>query len=73
MDDLIELIKTGEYSFPEKDWSLISKEGKDLIKRCLTKDPELRIKPEEALKHDWITKKIHHRHHKKKIIDNETF
>lgn len=46
MCDLIELIKSGEYSFPEKEWNHISEEAKDLIRKCLTKNPEERIKPQ---------------------------
>lgn len=32
-EKLFNLIKTGEYTFPDKDWADISPEAKDLIKR----------------------------------------
>jgi calcium-dependent protein kinase len=35
LQDLIELIKEGEYSFPAEPWDSISESAKDLIKNCL--------------------------------------
>jgi MAP kinase interacting serine/threonine kinase len=32
-EKLFDLIKKGEYHFPDKDWADISPEAKDLIKR----------------------------------------
>ena len=42
------------YSFPDKYWSSVSEEGKDMIKRLLTLDPKKRITTTEALEHPWM-------------------
>jgi len=53
---LYELIKRGRFTFYDEDWSNISDEAKDLIKRLLTRNPLERISASEAKKHKWITK-----------------
>ena len=57
LQDLIVLIKKGEYDFPSNPWDSISEQAKDLIRSCLQKDPQLRITPDKALLHTWITNK----------------
>ncbi|EAR98522.3 Serine/Threonine kinase domain protein (macronuclear) [Tetrahymena thermophila SB210] len=52
--DLINKIIEGEYSFPSDPWDKISEEAKDLIKKCLTINPEDRIKPDMMLQHPWL-------------------
>lgn len=47
-------IKRGHYEFPEKDWSSISEDAKDLICKLLVKDAHRRISAAEVLKHPWI-------------------
>ena len=42
------------YSFPDRYWSGVSDDGKDLIKRLLTLDPKKRISSTEALDHPWM-------------------
>jgi serine/threonine protein kinase len=42
------------YSFPDRYWSGVSDDGKDLIKRLLTLDPKKRISSMEALEHPWM-------------------
>jgi len=37
-----------------KEWETISEEAKDLVARCLYKNPKRRIKPIEALDHQWF-------------------
>lgn len=53
--ELFELIKTGEYTFDAPAWAQVSQEGKDLICRLLTVDPNQRITAEELRAHKWIT------------------
>lgn len=43
-----------EVQFPHKPWSKRSNEVINLIKRCLIKNPEKRIKIEDFLNHKWI-------------------
>ena len=40
--------------FPDKHWSGISAEAKDLISKLLSKDPRSRISVREAMEHPWI-------------------
>ncbi|EAR90042.2 Serine/Threonine kinase domain protein (macronuclear) [Tetrahymena thermophila SB210] len=54
--DLVKLICQGKYNFDDPVWQDISSEAKDLISKCLTVDSTQRIKPEEALKHPFITR-----------------
>ena len=41
--------------FPRKYWASRSEEVKDLIKRCLIKETDKRIKIKEVLEHKWLT------------------
>ncbi|SBS83161.1 calcium-dependent protein kinase 3, putative (CDPK3) [Plasmodium ovale curtisi] len=50
-------VKKGKFNFKGKEWSNITDEAKDLIKRCLTMDPMKRISASDALKHQWFRKK----------------
>ena len=54
MNDLIELIKKGEYNFDGKEWKNVSSSAKDLINKLLLTDPKKRFFPAKALKHKWI-------------------
>ncbi len=38
----------------EPEWEEISPEGKDLVKKLLTYDPNSRISAADALQHPWI-------------------
>lgn len=60
LNDLIELIKTGNYSFPSDPWSLVSKDAKDLISSLLKIDPEERLLPRDALQHPWLQVALFH-------------
>ncbi len=46
-------IDNGKYEFPEKRWSKISTEAKDLIKHMLCKQED-RLTAAEALNHEWF-------------------
>lgn len=43
-----------DYQFHENPWNQISANAKDLIQRCLCKNPKERITPTDALMHPWI-------------------
>jgi calcium-dependent protein kinase len=53
-DAIIEKVKVGSYTFPEREWAKITSEAKDLISRMMEKDPTKRLSAKDALKHDWI-------------------
>jgi len=54
MNDLIDTIKKGQYSFEGEEWVNVSKEAKDLISKLIVIDPKKRLVPSEALKHKWL-------------------
>ena len=54
VEDLIKLIVNNDYQFHENPWNQISANAKDLIQRCLCKNPKERITPTDALMHPWI-------------------
>ena len=45
----------GEYTFPDRHWSHISEEAKDLIRGLLNIDPNERMSLEEMCAHPWMT------------------
>ena len=54
MNDLIQTIKTGNYSFEGDEWHNVSFDAKDLIKKLIVIDPMKRLVPLAALKHKWF-------------------
>jgi calcium-dependent protein kinase len=52
--DLIEIIKNGTYDLERAPWNEVSEEAKNLVRGMLTKDPENRILPTQALKCAWL-------------------
>jgi calcium/calmodulin-dependent protein kinase I len=52
--ELFKKIKRGLYEFHPEYWGSISPEGKDLISRLLTVDPNRRITASDALRSSWI-------------------
>eukprot|EP00358_Blepharisma_japonicum_P002185 CAMPEP_0202955304 /NCGR_PEP_ID=MMETSP1395-20130829/51696_1 /ASSEMBLY_ACC=CAM_ASM_000871 /TAXON_ID=5961 /ORGANISM="Blepharisma japonicum, Strain Stock R1072" /LENGTH=484 /DNA_ID=CAMNT_0049671735 /DNA_START=196 /DNA_END=1650 /DNA_ORIENTATION=+ len=54
LKDLFLRIVKGEFSFPEKPWSHISKEAKLLIQQTLVPNPAKRISINRALGHPWF-------------------
>jgi calcium/calmodulin-dependent protein kinase I len=51
---LVEIIKRADFSFPDAEWRLISKEAKHLVKCLLDRSPFTRVSAEAALQHPWI-------------------
>eukprot|EP01116_Phalansterium_solitarium_P023407 TRINITY_DN8183_c0_g1_i2.p1 TRINITY_DN8183_c0_g1~~TRINITY_DN8183_c0_g1_i2.p1 ORF type:complete len:789 (+),score=158.08 TRINITY_DN8183_c0_g1_i2:154-2520(+) len=53
-DELLEMVSTGEYSFPEPFWDGISSEARELIGHLLQTDPTRRYTAEQFLQHPWF-------------------
>ncbi|CAK80148.1 unnamed protein product (macronuclear) [Paramecium tetraurelia] len=54
--EILQNIELGKYEFDPEDWNKISEDAKNLIKRMLTKDYQLRISAQEAYNDPWIQK-----------------
>lgn len=53
---IIDAVKKGKYTLDEPEWDDVSEEAVDLVKKCLTYDPEKRISAGDALDHMWFKK-----------------
>lgn len=53
-DKLLELIRQTEFDFPDKEWSTISDDAKELVKGLLDRSPYGRLSAEQALQHSWF-------------------
>lgn len=53
-NEILKRVKKGTFDFKGKEWKKVSNEAKDLIKCCLTMDPDKRISASSALKHPWF-------------------
>ena len=51
---LFKNIEQGKFDFPDKDWSHISAQAKDLIKRLLVKNAKQRLSAKDVLSHEWL-------------------
>ncbi|XP_013793281.2 MAP kinase-interacting serine/threonine-protein kinase 2-like [Limulus polyphemus] len=51
---LFTCIQEGDYDFPEREWSCVSEEAKDLIRHLLVKDASQRYTAEMVLNHPWV-------------------
>lgn len=51
---LFQSIRMAEWDFIDKDWSGISEDAKDLIRKLLTVDPGRRLTAKEALESKWL-------------------
>jgi len=52
--ELFENIMNGTYDFPDPEWTEVSDQAKDFIKKILVVDVEKRASAEECLQHEWI-------------------
>lgn len=51
---IIDKVKQGIYTFPDKEWGKITAEAKDLVRQLMEKDVEKRLSAKDALQHEWI-------------------
>ncbi|XP_027000156.2 MAP kinase-activated protein kinase 2 [Tachysurus fulvidraco] len=51
-------IRMGQYEFPNPEWSEVSEEAKQLIKRLLKTDPAIRMTISEFMFHPWINQSM---------------
>ena len=56
--ELFEQIMNGDYSFHPSTWEGVSEKAKDLVRKCLTVDPQKRITAKDALKHTWFSEDL---------------
>jgi len=52
---LFERIIKAEYDFPDPEWTNISEQAKDFIKRLLVKDANERWTADQCRKHEWLS------------------
>jgi len=65
----LEVLK-GKFQFPEEDWSEVSDEAKELIKKMLTKDINKRISALESMQDPWFKKFEEKKDYDKKLAKN---
>lgn len=53
---IIDAVKKGKYTLDEPEWDDVSEEAVDLVRKCLTYDPEKRVSASDALTHAWFKK-----------------
>lgn len=56
--DILEEVKSGNWSFKGYIWEDISEEAKELVTKLMTKDPKKRITALSALQHPWISNTV---------------
>jgi len=53
-DGLYEQILEGRYEFDVREWTTVSQEAKELVRRLMTVNPKDRLKIQEACDHRWF-------------------
>lgn len=53
---ILDKVRVGKYSFDNDEWTYISDDAKEFIRKCLVKDPSKRMSAEQALQDKWISK-----------------
>lgn len=53
-EEILNKVKNGGFTFPPKEWNLISSDAKSLITELLKMDPSERFTARQALNHVWI-------------------
>lgn len=51
--EILRMVKKGDFDFDGEEWEDVSNDAKDLIKKLICK-PERRLTASEALQHNWI-------------------
>ena len=54
IDQVFANIKLKDPRYDMKEWTRITEEAKDLVAKCLHKNPKRRITPIDALDHPWF-------------------
>eukprot|EP00020_Sapocribrum_chincoteaguense_P006980 CAMPEP_0170740412 /NCGR_PEP_ID=MMETSP0437-20130122/5670_1 /TAXON_ID=0 /ORGANISM="Sexangularia sp." /LENGTH=323 /DNA_ID=CAMNT_0011078911 /DNA_START=146 /DNA_END=1117 /DNA_ORIENTATION=+ len=52
--ELFDRILSVEFDFPDPEWTNVSADAKDFVKKLLVKDAASRLKAAEALEHPWL-------------------
>ena len=47
-------IRSGQYEFPNPEWTNVSHDAKELIKGCLKTNPEERLTIDEVIRNKWV-------------------
>lgn len=47
-------IRTGQYDFPDPEWSNVSDQAKKLINGMLSVDPTNRLSIDQVIRNSWI-------------------
>ena len=55
-DEFLELVLSSSFSFPEAEWSHLSEDVRDLIRKILVPDPKRRLTVRQILVHPWFTR-----------------
>lgn len=48
-------IRTGQYDFPNPEWTNVSNDAKELIKGMLSVDTNTRLSIEEVIRNNWVS------------------
>ncbi|CAE8595997.1 unnamed protein product [Polarella glacialis] len=53
-DQILRMVKKGDFQFGDQDWKTVSSQAKDMIRKMLTHDPAKRPSAADMLEHPWI-------------------
>jgi len=68
--EILAKVKRGNYSVETLEDAGVTQPCMDFIAKLLTKDPNLRISSEDALKDPWITEHFNRNNADEKVADN---
>ena len=69
-EQIFQAIESGEFNFPKENWSQVSEEAKNLIKKMLTLDINERISALDSLQDPWFKKFSEHNAGDKNLAKN---
>lgn len=52
-------IRTGQYDFPNPEWTNVSNDAKELIRGMLSVDTNKRLTIEDVIRNNWIAQYTH--------------